>query len=218
MADLPPTPFPDDDAPKAKTTARKRPPASGASGSSGARRQSMPPGSGATGDTGATGPARRTPTPKLQKDLENLFSGVPVVAFSFMGDPYMASLFGTRGPALAEDLYKLAQTNASVRRVLESMVKGSAMGGVALSAAALIIPAAQHYGLLPGSDPFATMYPPVEGTGNGGPIVPPPPQAATSPPVSAASGGGAAPPGMAPTVPGPAAVSAMPVNGNGHVQ
>lgn len=210
---IPPTPFPDDDGPGPRQD-------SVSSGASGTRAKKAPPRSKATGPTGATAPPRSRPgrTPNLQKDLEDLLA-TPAIAYSFMGDEYAANLLATRTPAMAEAWYELAQKNPAVKRLLEGMVKGSAMGGVFLSTAAVVVPLLQHHGAIPGADPFAALYPslgsPQGQPGNGGPIVPPPPAPAPAsrPEPRPGGGGGAAGPG--PTVPGPAAVSAAPVTSNG---
>jgi hypothetical protein len=156
-------------------------------------------------------------TPALQKSLEELFAA-PALAYSFAGDQYAAMLITTRSEAMAEAWYQLAQKNAAVKRMLERLVEGSALGGVVVSTAAILIPLAQHHGMIPGADPFATFYPPLPDAPMAGPIVPPPPTGSgprpgATPPRPGGGGGTPSPPpprGDATQVPG-----AVVVNGNG---
>lgn len=139
--------------------------------------EGTPPPEPAPSITGRQAGARRAP---LQKKLEEFF-GTPALAYSFMGDQYGAELLAQRTPAMAEAWYDLSTKNAGVRRVLERLVEGGAWGAVVLSTASVLVPLAQHHGLIPGSDPFATLFPPLppstgqSGNGSVRPIVPPPP-------------------------------------------
>jgi hypothetical protein len=78
------------------------------------------------------------------------------------GQEYPAHIISTRTPPLATALAELARENAGVDRVLRRIVEGTALGGVVLASAAILVPIGQYYGMVPGADPFAFMYPPVE--------------------------------------------------------
>jgi hypothetical protein len=156
-------------------------------------------------------------TPALQASLEELFAA-PALAYSFVGDEWAAQLITTRSKDFARDCYELAQKNPAVKRLLTRLVEGSAVGAVLVSGAAILVPLAQHHGLLPGADPFALFYPPLPDAPRAGPIVPPPPtgpgpRPGATPPRQGGGGGAANPPpprGDTTKVPG-----AVVVNGNG---
>lgn len=141
--------------------------------------------------------------PALQKSLEELFA-TPALAYSFAGDAWAAELIATRTEAMAEAWYELGQKNAAVKRILNRLVEGSAWGGVLMSTAAVLVPLAQHHGIVPGVDPFALFYPPLPTDGQAGPIVPPPPSSAAAP---VAGGGGTVPRGDTESVPGAVTVA-----------
>lgn len=121
--------------------------------SGGRSRESASSGTGGTGGTGA----RKRPTPKLQKQLEE-FLGTPALIYGAVGDEYGAWIIANRTPAMAEAWYELAQQNAGVRRVLENLVEGSAWGGVILSSLSVVLPLLVHHGVVPvAQDPFNLM-------------------------------------------------------------
>jgi hypothetical protein len=176
-ADAPSVPMPD--TPPAKG-ARKPPPKSVPSDTTEQARVSGEP------------KERKSRTPKLQGQLEELFA-MPAMAYGFVGDEYASNLIATRTPQMAEAWYELAQKNPAIKRILERLVEGSAWGGVVGSSLAVLLPLAQHHGIIPGSDPFAFLYPelPAPTGQRSGPIVPPPPTgSAATPPPNRGSGAG----------------------------
>lgn len=90
---------------------------------------------------------------------------MPSLAFAAAGDLYCAELWAARSDMLASSWYELSKQNASVRRVLEQLVEGSAWGGVIMSTLAITLPIAKHHGIYRGPDPFAMFLP--------GPTAPP---------------------------------------------
>lgn len=129
-------------------------------------------GGGAVGDgAAATAKPRATRTPALQAKLEQFFA-IPAMAFAAGGDTYSAEILSTRGPLVAEAWYELSKQNSTVKRMLESLVEGSAWGGVIFSSLSVVIPIAKHKGLYRGPDPFAALL--------GGPTPPPSSRAANN--------------------------------------
>jgi hypothetical protein len=143
---------------------------------------------------------KERPKPKLQQQLEELLM-LPTLATSMMGDEYPTFIISTRAPAVAEAWYNLSRENVTVRKMLERLVEGSAVGAVLLSSAAMVIPVAGYYGLIPAMDPFSALYETYVDDGqSSAPIVPPPPMD-TRPASRPSPGGGGTPPVRVPTAP-----------------
>lgn len=175
MADTPPTPRPRG---RARKTADAEP-GPKPSNPTGATDTTDTRGNGGNGG-GAPGPTPRaasTPRPRsnsLEAKLGEFFGSFSLV-FAATGDQYCAEIIAARAPALASSWAELAKQNASVRRVLESLMEGSAWGAVILSTLGVAVPIAKHHGLYNGPDPFSAILPgppapPVNGgtNGNGG--------------------------------------------------
>lgn len=152
--------------PAPRPSRAKASPASQASHDSDSETAQSPTGNG-TGTTGTRGTPNRGPTqraprkPELQRKLEELLAS-PALIYGAIGDEYPANLLAARTPAMAEAWYELSKTNPAVKRLLESLTTGSAMGAVVLSSAAVVVPLLIHHGMLPlNGDPFAVMYGPV---------------------------------------------------------
>lgn len=122
-------------------------------------------GNGGVG-AGATTRTRTTRTPALEAKLQQMFA-MPALAFAAAGDQYCAEVWAARSDMMASSWFELSKQNAGVKRVLESLVEGSAWGGVIMSTLACCLPIAKHHGLYRGPDPFAALLP--------GPKAPPPP-------------------------------------------
>lgn len=193
---MPPVPTP----PGGRVPRRKKeaPSGTGTTGTSDTAPRRGGAGSGARDqEPSAKGQARKGPTPKLQKSLEELFSA-PALAYSLAGDEWAAKHITTSAPGVAEAWYKLAQESAPVRRVLERMTTGSAWGAVIFSTGGMVLPLLAHHDLLPAQIGAALGG----GEPNGGPIVPPPPAPQGPPPgASQRAGGGAASNGSGMTPP-----------------
>lgn len=86
----------------------------------------------------------------MESRLAELFSA-PALAFSLAGDMHCAEIINNGGPEMARAWAKLAQENPAVRRVLNTLLEGSAWGGVVLSTLSVALPIAAHHGVkLPG--------------------------------------------------------------------
>lgn len=111
--------------------------------------------------------AQLAPTPKaragsLESRLAQAFAGVSPLP-AFMGDQYSAFILASRSAKFAHDLAELAKVNTKLKKMLEGMLDGGAYGGVIFSGAAMLLPIAWGYGILPhpGFDPFQAFYPTV---------------------------------------------------------
>lgn len=115
-----------------------------------------------TGGKRGGGPAAAANRPprsgSLEAKLGELFGSFSLI-FAASGDQYCAEIVALRSPALAQSWAELARQNASVKRVLESLVEGSAWGGVIFSTLGIAIPIAKHHGLYRGPDPFSLVLP-----------------------------------------------------------
>lgn len=131
------------------------------------------------GDTPPKGRAKAAPraTARVGSFEDRLagFLGMAAIPFALQGDDYCAFIIASRTPELAKSLTIVANENAAVKRILSRMLEGSAWGGVALSVVGIAVPIAQHHGLVPGSDPFATQYPKAPPGLNGRPVHQAPP-------------------------------------------
>jgi hypothetical protein len=103
-------------------------------------------------------PPPRARAGSLESKLGELFGSFSLV-FAATGDQYCAEIVAQRSPALAAAWADLAKQNASVKRVLEGLVEGSAWGAVIFSTLGITIPIAKHHGLYNGPDPFALILP-----------------------------------------------------------
>jgi hypothetical protein len=61
--------------------------------------------------------------------------------------------------SLAEAWYKVSQTNATVKRILQSMTETGAWSGAVMSTAAIAIPIMQNHGAIPDSVPHPFKKP-----------------------------------------------------------
>lgn len=116
-------------------------------------------------------PERQTATPKasskprsgsLESRLGEAFASIAVVP-TMVGDPYSGYIVATRSAKLSHDLAELAKVNPRVKKFLEMLLDGGAVGGVMFSGAALLLPVMWSLGAIPAPpfDPFAAFYPPV---------------------------------------------------------
>ena len=119
-----------------------------------------PPKSSPRGRRAAAGTGTgRPPSPASLEARLTEFLSAAALPFAIAGDTYCAAILTQRTPALAHALSELAKENPGVRKVLNRMLEGSAWGGVGLAVFSIVIPVAQHHGLVPGEDPFGWQYP-----------------------------------------------------------
>jgi hypothetical protein len=139
-----------------KSTGTTEPTDTGVSGGSGG---DTPPRARTAPPREAPPKAPRRPTARSLEGRLAEFLSMAALPFALQGDDYCAQIIAQRTPDLAKSLAALAEENASIKRTLNRMLEGSAWGGVALSVTAIVVPIAQHHGLVPGGDPFAFQYP-----------------------------------------------------------
>lgn len=107
-------------------------------------------GAGATGGRPRSAPPRRAAASSLEGRLSDMFSA-PALAFSLAGDQHCANIIATGAPEMARAWAKLASENASVRRILNQLLEGSAWGAVVISTLSVAVPIAAHHGMkIPG--------------------------------------------------------------------
>jgi hypothetical protein len=109
----------------------------------------------------ATGNAPPKPRKgSLEARLKEVFAGTAILP-AMAGDSYSAFIIATRSDKFAHDLAEIAAVNPRVKRIIEGFLDGGAYGGVFFSGAALFLPIAWAYGILPRPpvDPFAPFYP-----------------------------------------------------------
>lgn len=93
-------------------------------------------------------PKARKPVPPaprggLRKPLEDLYTGIGMMMMPF--DPSCGKVIIEAAPRCAETLDDLAKTNPAVRRLLISLVTGSAMGAVIMAHAPILMAIAMHH-------------------------------------------------------------------------
>jgi len=123
------------------------------------RPKSPPKGSRTEGTSAAAPDTVRKPSSASLEARLNEFLAAAALPFALTGDDYCATIIAQRTPRLSASLVALAKENPAVRRVLNRILEGSAWGGVAIAVVSIVIPVAQHHGMVPGDDPFITLYP-----------------------------------------------------------
>ena len=88
------------------------------------------------------------PTTKLGKQLYEFVSSLSV-AVMLAGDQHCADVLARNASPLAHAWDGLAQKNARVRLILETMVTGGAWGEAVFATLAVAVPIAQHHNIYP---------------------------------------------------------------------
>jgi hypothetical protein len=94
-------------------------------------------------------PGRQT---ALEKQLEEFFMGTALIV-SVAVDEFDGKVIRDNAESLAKQWNKVAQQNATVRRILTSMMEAGAWSGAITATAAVVVPIAQHHGALPATLP-----------------------------------------------------------------
>lgn len=114
-------------------------------------RKDKPPVSGQT----PTGPARVGRPKNSEKLTQQLTEQIGLLGMALMlapsweGAEYDGSIVLAGADDLARALVSVAESNASVRKILEALVNASAWGAVATAVVAVALPIAANHGLVP---------------------------------------------------------------------
>jgi hypothetical protein len=97
--------------------------------------------------------------PELQKQLEEMIMMAGLMTAGAINE-FDGEVIRDNAAALAEAWYKVSQTNATVKRILQSMTETGAWSGAVMSTAAIAIPIMQNHGAIPDSVPHPFKKPP----------------------------------------------------------
>lgn len=97
--------------------------------------------------------------PELQKQLEDMFMGVALMTSAAI-DPFDGEVIRDNAANLAESWHRVAQQNATIKRILNSMMETGAWSGAIAATAAVVVPIAQNHGAIPPNVPHPFAKPP----------------------------------------------------------
>lgn len=120
--------------------------------------------------------------PELQKQLEDMIMMAGLMTAGAINE-FDGEVIRDNAASLAEAWYKVSQTNATVKRILQSMTETGAWSGAVMSTAAIAIPIMQNHGAIPAGVPhpfkkpphLQPPQPPTNGPDPNGPYAPPMP-------------------------------------------
>jgi len=97
--------------------------------------------------------------PELQKQLEEVFTGIGMMTAVAINE-FDGEVIRDNAASLAESWNKVAQQNATIKRILTSIMETSAWSGAIASTAAVAIPIMQNHKAIPASVPHPFAKPP----------------------------------------------------------
>lgn len=97
--------------------------------------------------------------PELQKQLEDMFMMVGLMTSGAINE-FDGEVIRDNAESLAESWNKVAQQNATVKRILNQMMETGAWSGALTATAAVAIPILQNHGAIPASIPHPFAKPP----------------------------------------------------------
>lgn len=97
--------------------------------------------------------------PELQKQLEDMIMTAGLMTAGAINE-FDGEVIRDNAASLAESWYKVSQTNATVKRILQSMTETGAWSGAMMASAAIAIPIMQNHGAIPASVPHPFKKPP----------------------------------------------------------
>lgn len=97
--------------------------------------------------------------PELQKQLEEMLMFVGLMTAGAV-DPFDGEVIRDNAASMAEAWHKVAQQNATVKRILNSMMETGAWSGAVAATAAVAVPILQNHRLVPDNIPHPFAKPP----------------------------------------------------------
>lgn len=97
--------------------------------------------------------------PELQKQLEELLMGIGLMTSGAVNQ-FDGEVIRDNAASMAEAWHKVAQQNATVKRILTSMMETGAWSGAVMATAGIAIPIMQNHGAIPPGIPHPFKKPP----------------------------------------------------------
>lgn len=97
--------------------------------------------------------------PELQKQLEEMLMFVGLITAGAVNE-FDGEVIRDNAASMAEAWHKVAQQNATVKRILSSMMETGAWSGAVAATAAVAVPILQNHGAIPAGIPHPFAKPP----------------------------------------------------------
>lgn len=97
--------------------------------------------------------------PELQKQLEELFMGIGLVTAGAINQ-FDGEVIRDNAESLAKSWNQVAQQNATIRRIIASLMETGAWSGAIMATAGVVVPIMQNHKAIPANVPHPFAKPP----------------------------------------------------------